>query len=197
MGVMKKILITVLIYIFSLTSSYASGFGWYVSSFDWGNFSEQLEILDGEKIKEKKDEMANLIIDEITARRTLQERKKSFSFYSVPESPMTSIEFYWPDALSYANETLIKKGKTNNYFTHFSTGKSSIDLPKGTINNYYDPAFFILSPKDVSKFYSQLAKLSENTSHPDQYKPYLLHLEGVLLKNSVGNERGLVFFGND
>lgn len=194
---MKNFIFIFTIYIGCLTSVNATGFGWYVSSFDWKDFIEKLQVLESETSKEQSDKLADLIITEITARYGIPEKKPTFSFLSVDESPMSSLEFYWEESLLYANNELIKKGYPNNYFTRFNTRKSSIPLPKQISDNYYAPAFFILSPEDIKKFYNQLKELSSKSAYPKSYTPYLLHLEGVLLKNSVSGERGLVFFGHD
>jgi len=194
---MKKFLFTITVLIGGLTSVYATGFGWYASSFDWEDFVKQLKVLESETSKEQSHKLAELITMEITARYGVPEKKPPFSFLSIEESPMSSLEFYWEEALLYANKELIKKGNLNNYFSRFNTGKSSIPLPKQISNNYYAPAFFILSPEDIKKFYNQLKELSSKSAYPENYSSYLLHLEGVLLKNSVSGERGLVFFGHD
>lgn len=194
---MKVILITLMFYLGSLTPSYASGFGWYVCSFDWGDFKKQLKILDNKKYKEQKSILAGQIMSAMIPRSDEQIKKVSFSFLSIEESHMNGLEFYWEESLFYANKELTKKGIINNYFTRFKTSKSSIYLPAEIIDKSFSPYFFVLSPKDIKKFYNQLKKLSSNTSYPKDYKPDLLHIEGVLLKNSVKGERGLVFFGHD
>ncbi|WP_320033442.1 hypothetical protein [Halarcobacter sp.] len=194
---MKIIFIASIFYLSCIIPSYASGFGWYVSSFDWNDFTKQIKILNNKKTEEQKNILADQIIDAMIPRSEDQTQKVPFSFLSIEESPMNSLEFYWEESLLYANKELTKKGIINNYFTRFNTSKSSIILPKEIINHSFSPYFFVLSPKDIQKFYNQLKMLSSNTTYPKDYKPDLLHMEGVLLKNSVNGERGLVFFGHD
>ena len=192
-------IIMIFLTLFTLnTKLFATGFGWYVSSFNWSTFKKDIAKEDFlSKIKSpltssQRQENLDMYIWDLATKPRMNNTKTDNLV--IEESPMSDIEMYWADPLEYANKMLRKKGLWKNYFIYFREGKPyRVICPDWKMG--FSP-YFVLSPSDVKIFYRQINSLNK-AKYPQEYREVLLHLEGVLLKTSASNDRGLVFFGHD
>jgi len=194
---MYKIMFVFVLTLAFTSNVFATGYGWYVSSFNWNTFKEEINKQDffSNESKLTLYKRQNKLDEYIWALAT-EPRIHTLKTNSlvIEESPMSSLEMYWPDALRHGNIALVKKGVVDNYFNYFSEGWPYKIISKDW-RDAFDP-YFVLSPSEVKKFYKQISKLNKN-KYPDKYKDFLIHLEGVLLKTSADENRALVFFGHD
>lgn len=178
----------------------ASGYGWYVSSFEWRDYQRESAFLENKAQAIAKEER-NAYPLSIYRTRVLYQLMRSGPGHSplvplVDESPVSN-EFYWADALRYAAEHQEKAG-IKTLFKLFASGRPLWALPGSAACKSYAclDAYVILSPDEVKAFHAELVRFNGNTHHPEDYEVYLLHLEGVLRKASA-EERALFFHGND
>jgi hypothetical protein len=180
--------------------AFPSGFGWYVSSFDWSDFqrlSPRLETIAGEQSKADRIPLDNphrygALIQILNVRMGA-----SSPVPLVDESPIDN-EFYWPDALRYASQVQEKR-RIKSFFALFSKGRS---LWPSTESEACGKAFYcydsyvILSPDEVAAFQKEVVALNSKTRHPDDYVDYLDDIE-ILLTKVSREHRALFFQGHD
>jgi hypothetical protein len=172
-------------------AAYASGYGWYVKSFDCPQFKTRVKEVEMSGLAGPAD--VDRVIFEWMGGRS------SADLMIVDESP-ADLEFYWPDALAYAAK--LDSGSKPNFFLLFEGGRP-YSRAAGKCQGFWKDAwgycmdaYFVLSPAEVAAFRDQLGKLNRAHQHPEDFRDYLLHLEGVLTKAAAA-KRGLYFAGHD
>jgi hypothetical protein len=180
-----------LLFVCLTPAAFASGYGWYVKSFDWPRFT----------IRMNEVEKSGLSSPEAVDRVIFQwmNGRDSADLRIADESP-EELEFYWPDALAYAAK--LDGGRKAELLMLFEGGRpygraaSKCQSAWKDAWGYCMDAYFVLSPKEVSAFHQQVAALNRVHRHPDDFRDYLVHLEGVLAK-AASDKRGLYFAGHD
>ncbi len=190
----------------------ASGFGWYVCSVEWADFTETVQGL--------REEAADLLgeSDKPKLRAYLQLQADSQIVdhcEGISEGP-SSAEFYSRDLTAYALGVQASAGVKDSYFRFFKNPPDLIAIEKRGTRHFIDPIYFALSPEQVKGFHDEVATMNRR-EHPRAYRSLLKHLEAVLLKtmhddwgwantnesaqeigDKFGNgERGLIFYGHD
>jgi hypothetical protein len=185
---------------FASFQTVASGYGWYVSSFEWSDYQRESAQIE-KKAQAIAKEERNAYPLSIYRTRVLFQLMRSGPGTSplvptVDESPVSN-EFYWADALRYAAEHQEKAG-IKTLFRLFASGRPLWALPGSAECKSYEclDAYVILTPDEVKAFHAEVARFNANAHHPEDYEVYLLHLEGVLRKASA-EDRALFSHGND
>jgi hypothetical protein len=180
-----------LMFILATPPAFASGYGWYVKSFDWQQM--QTRVIEVEKSGFAVPGTVDRVIFE------WMQGRDSVDLKIVDESP-DELEFYWPDALAYAARLDSKRKR--NWFLLFEGGRP-YGKPAAVCQTsakdtwgYCMDAYFVLSPKEVAAFHDQVAESNAAHQHPEEFRDYLLHLEGVL-ERAASQKRGLYFAGHD
>ena len=169
----------------------ASGYGWYVSSFDWRKFSEWKTETESkvqihrqfENEEERRDHETDLT-SLVYRIMVIAAEDGGNDPFVIDESPW-NMEFYWPKALEYAYKKSDKDTKI--FFSYFESGRDLWGLvPVGECRDggkkhwgYCMGAYVVLSPNEVEEFHNDLQKFNSRTKHPEEYQRYLMHLEGV------------------
>lgn len=198
------------------TCARASGYGWYVESFDWESYEKAKPTIQGRYAQLAKKAFP------AETRETHLEVAKNMAFggccegwseemaklplragplLAVKDESPQHLEFYWPEALRYASRKNAQAGAKPNYFLYFRYGRSYLTgrpIPTcgGYDWGYCLGATIILSPDEVKEFHGQVAALNSTIKHPANYRDYLIHLEQMLARNANG-KRGLHFEGHD
>lgn len=199
---MKKLYWSIVILVaIAVLPVHASGYGWYVRSFDWERYQEAARGFDKTAKKLAAEDRFKNTIDmhkDDAFDNLMYDAYQTYSILKMREESPERDEYYWPDALRYAAELQKKKGIKKTYFSLFASGRPMWTWPDCCdCSDYYCPgAYFVLSPHEVKAFAAEVTALNANVVHPDDYRAYLLHLQGVLLKAMADYDRGLYFEGH-
>lgn len=211
----------IVVILFSSTAS-ASGYGWYVKSFDWKAYEASEVKIRGAYLQIARSQVPQ--VNSADARPRMREMPAEMAtrmaFYGcctadsngpaihVPPSIKASEEslpgeFLWSNALRYAAKLESRSGAVPNYFDFFGFGRSYVDgraLKQCTYGDdvwgYCSGATFILSPDEIAAFDDRVVRLNASVRHPRSFGPYLIDLEKVLHKYRDGRH-GLLFEGHD
>ncbi|RYY02119.1 MAG: hypothetical protein EOO53_13845 [Gammaproteobacteria bacterium] len=183
-------------------NAHASGYGWYVNSFDLKEFTKWKQQVDAknnfarEYFGPSLQKTAELKSIEMVLNTLAYPTPESNTLKVNEESPKR-LEYYWADSLHYAYK--VSNGELKTFFSLFENGRSLwfFHAPSECeFWGYCADTYFVLSYDEIVKFHAELSKLNKSVKHPADHADYLIHIESVLQKAEV-EHRGLFFWGHD